>query len=232
VDNFGTTGEPPSHPELLDILAVDFMDDGWSMKRLIRRIVTSRTYRLASIDDGESRQIDPENRLLWRANRRRLDAECLRDAMLAISGRLAPARGGPGFPPDLAADYGFARDDHRRSVYLPVFRNALPDLFEVFDFADPSLVVGRRNTSTVAPQALVLMNHPFVIAQARQAARRLMEIPGLDDAARIDRAYRLALGRMPTDSERRVALGFAADRADWPLVFQALFASADFRYVD
>ncbi|HEY2158083.1 MAG TPA: DUF1553 domain-containing protein, partial [Isosphaeraceae bacterium] len=184
-DNFGTTGEPPSNQALLDHLAVRFMEDGWSVKRLVRRIVTSRAYRLAAVDDPRGREVDPENRLVWRANRRRLDAECLRDAMLSVSGRLDPSRGGPGFPSDLAADYGFHRDDDRRSVYLPAFRNAMPDLLEAFDVADPSLVVGRRNVSTVAPQALVLMNHPFVIEQARRAADRLRAIPGLD-AGRVD----------------------------------------------
>ena len=232
VDNFGTTGEPPSDPALLDYLAIRFMDDGWSVKRLVRRIVTSRACRRAAVDDPRARAIDPDNRLIWRANRRRLDAECLRDAMLAASGRLDPTRGGPGFPTDLAADYGFKRDDERRSVYLPAFRNALPELIAAFDAADPSLVVGRRDVSTAAPQALVMMNHPFVIDQARHAAHRLLATPGMDDEARTDRAYRLALGRPPTEAERRAAVGFLEGGADWTILIQALFATADFRYVD
>ena len=198
VDNFGTTGEAPSHPELLDTLAVRFMDEGWSIKSLVREIVLSRTYRLSTVDDPAAQAVDPENRLLWRRNRRRLEAECIRDAILAASGQLRLEMGGRTFPPDLKADYGFEHADTRRSVYAPVFRNALPELFEAFDFADPSMVVGRRDTSTVAPQALFLMNHPFVLEQSRAAARRLLaEVPD-DDRARVDRAYRLILGRGPT----------------------------------
>ncbi|HEX8200729.1 MAG TPA: PSD1 and planctomycete cytochrome C domain-containing protein [Isosphaeraceae bacterium] len=237
-DNFGTTGEAPSHPELLDDLAVRFIEDGWSVKRLVRRIVLSRAYRLATADAPRSRAVDPENRLLWRMNRRRLDAECLRDAMLAAAGRLRLEMGGPSYPADLAADYGYEDSGTRRSVYVPVFRNALPELFGAFDFADPSLVVGRRDASTVAPQALFLMNHPFALEQARHAALRLLAGPDRDDPARVDRAGQLALGRPPTAAERRLLLGFlAADPATspdeaWALVFQVLFASADFRYVN
>jgi hypothetical protein len=113
-----------------------------------------------------------------------------------------------------------------------VFRNALPDLFEAFDFADPSMVTGRRTVSTVAPQALFLMNHAFVLEQARLAARRLLAEPDLDDASRIIRAYRLALARPPTDRERQIALEFVAEHHEdaWATLFQALFASIDFRY--
>jgi hypothetical protein len=245
-DNFGTTGETPSHPELLDDLAVRFMEDGWSIKRLVRQIVLSHAYQLASSDDRRARALDPENRLLWRMNRRRLDAECIRDTILVTSGQLVEDMGGPSFPADLASDYGFQQTGRRRSVYAPVFRNALPDLFEAFDFADPSMVVGRRNVSTVAPQALYLMNHPFVLEQSRHAARRLLAETrtGYDDRQRLDRVYRLALGRSPSDRERAIALEFlvqSEDAADgsplspedaWALVFQALFATIDFRYVD
>jgi hypothetical protein len=179
---------------------------------------------------------DPENRLLGRQNRRRLDAECVRDTMLFVSGRLRLDAGGPTFPSKLTADYGYRHDDTRRSVYSPVFRNALPELFEAFDFADPSMVTGRRNVSTVAPQALLLMNHPFAIEQARAAAGRLVE-ESADDAARVERAYRLTLGRPPTDGERQIALKFLGDRTGdargaWALLIQGLFASADFRYVN
>jgi hypothetical protein len=246
-DNFGTTGETPSHPELLDDLAVRFMEDGWSIKNLVRRIVLSHAYQLAATDNRRARAADPENRLLWRMNRRRLDAECIRDTILAVSGRLEQEMGGPCFPTDLASDYGYQQSSTRRSVYSPVFRNALPELFDVFDFADPSMVVGRRNVSTVAPQALFLMNHPFILEQSRHAARRLLSEtktePGRDDR-RIDRAYRLALGRPPSERERRIAGEFldrsedAGDGASagpeeaWALVFQTLFATIDFRYID
>jgi hypothetical protein len=235
-DNFGTTGELPSHPELLDYLALRFVGDGWSVKSLVRRIVLSRTYRQASIGAAKGVGADPENRLLGRANRRRLEAECLRDTMLAVSGTLDRDGGGPTYPATLAADYGYKAADTRRSVYAPVFRNALPEAFEVFDFADPSMVTGRRNTSTVAPQALYLLNHPFPIEQAKHAAARLLAEPLADDAARLTRAYRRALGREPTAGEREVLTRFLNRGEDpkeaWAAVFHALFASAEFRYVD
>jgi hypothetical protein len=237
-DNFGATGETPSHPELLDDLAVRFMEEGWSVKQLVRRIVLSRAYRLSTADDPRALAADPENRLLWRMSRRRLDAECIRDTILTVGGRLRHDMRGPTFDTELAADYNYAHSDTRRSVYSPVFRNSLPEALEVFDFADPSMVVGRRNVSTVAPQALFLLNAPFVLDQARGAARRLLAEPGLDDDGRVTRAYRLALGRPPTGSERRLALRFVAGNGpkdpegSWALVFQALFASLDFRYLN
>jgi hypothetical protein len=232
-DNFGTTGEAPSHPELLDHLSSQFIERGWSMKQLVRSIVLSHAYRQAG-SNPRAETADPENRLVGRYARKRLEAECIRDAMLAVSGKLSAERGGPTYPATLAADYGYKAADTRRSVYLPVFRNALPEALEAFDFADPSLVTGRRNTSTVAPQALYLLNHPFPAEQAKLAAGRLLAEKHADDAARITRAYRLALGREPTAGEREVATKFLAKAgADgWAAVFHALFASADFRYVD
>ncbi len=231
VDNFGTTGARPSHPELLDALALQFMhEDRWSTKSLIRRIVNSRAYRLSTADDSRARAVDPENHGLWRQNRRRLEAECLRDAMLWAAGTLREDMGGPSFPANLAADYGYAAETNRRSVYVPVFRNALPEIFEVFDFADPSMTVGRRNASTVAPQALFLMNHPFPREQAKRCARRVL----LDSGDRLDRAYRLCLGRGPSPSERSVAEKFLqanASEESWALLIQALFSSIDFREI-
>jgi hypothetical protein len=233
-DNFGTTGELPSHPELLDYLAIRFME-GWSVKRLVREVVLSRTYRLSSRASAALTAGDPENRLFGRGNRRRMEAECIRDTILSVSGHLRVDMGGPTFNPTLAADYGYKHTDTRRSVYSPVFRNALPELFEVFDFADPSVTTGRRNVSTVAPQALFLMNHPFVTAQARHAAVRLLAEKNDDVQNRITRAYRLALGRPASEGERRLAEGFFRDRAEspesWALFFQALFGTIDFRYI-
>ena len=152
-------------------------------------------------------------------NRRRLDAECIRDTILAVSGQLRLEMGGPGFPAGPGRRLRLqGRRQTRRSVYVPVFRNALPELFEVFDFADPSMVVGRRNVSTVAPQALFLMNHPFVARPGpRHAARRLLAEPGpRRSTARVDRAYRLALGRPPTASRdaRAGAAGSVARAGD------------------
>ena len=235
VDNFGTTGELPSHPELLDDLAAGFVADGWSVKMLVRRIVLSEAYRRASAQDPDSPLVkaDPENRLLGRANRVRLDAECLRDSMLVVSGKLDPARGGPTFPANLAADYGYEHASLRRSVYLPVFRNALPPIFDAFDFADPSVVVGARNASTVAPQALFLLNDPLPISLAKAAAERLLAEKLPSDDARLDRLYSRCLGRAPTAGERAIARKFLA-RAHaptdgWAGLFHAAFAGGEFR---
>jgi hypothetical protein len=226
-DTFGTTGEPPSHPELLDHLAARFVEEGWSVKKLVRRIVLSEAYRRSSAA-GPGIEKDPENRLLSRANRRRLDAECLRDTLLAVGGQLRlDFAGGPSFPASLTADYAYRHSGTQRSVYLPVFRNALPEIFEIFDFADPSVSTGRRQASTVAPQALYLMNNAFVLDQAKAAAGRLVSEPHADDRARIVRAYRLALGRPPSEAEVAVATGHP-----WTSLFHALYASIEFRYVN
>jgi hypothetical protein len=153
-----------------------------------------------------------------------------------MSGQLSDERGGPSFKPNIAADYGFNYVETRRSVYVPAFRNALPEIFEVFDFADPSTVVGVRNVSTVAPQALFLMNHPFVREQARAAAKRLLGEKISNDEVRLLRVHRLVLGRLPTEGEMVVAkkcLNTEADAVEaWTDIFHALFASVDFRYVN
>jgi cytochrome c553 len=252
VDNFGTTGEGPSHPELLDYLATRFADQGWSVKKLVREIVLSRTYALASAVDARSPAVaaaaaaDPENRLCWRANRERLDADALLDALLAVAGRLDLTPGGQTFKAGLTSDYAYKHADARRSVYVAAFRNVMNEALEAFDAADPSTVTGRRNASTVAPQALFLLNHPFVQEQATAAAARLMADGPTDAAARAEVAYRWTLGRPPTAAERRVVLGYVnaadgaaagltgndAERAAWAQVFHALFASIDFRYVE
>jgi cytochrome c553 len=235
VDNFGTTGELPSHPELLDYLATRFMTEGWSVKRLVREVLLSQTYQQAGANPAAV-TADPENRLFARANRRRLEAECIRDTMLVVGGKLLLERGGPTYPATLAADYGYKGNDNRRSVYLPMFRNALPESLEAFDLADPSMVTGKRNVSTVAPQALFMLNHPFPAANARYAAERLLSETHKDDASRIARAYRLTLGREPSPGERDVAMKYLSKSKDakeaWTSVIHALFASADFRYVD
>ena len=233
-DNFGTTGEAPSHPELLDDLALRFSEEGWSVKRLVREIVLSRAYQLSSKAPAAA-AIDPENRLLSHAQRRRLNAEGLRDAMLQASGELRLDTRGPTYPAR-AADFGFQFNEPLRSVYAPVFRNALPEIFEAFDFAPTSMVTGRRNISTVPTQALFLLNHPFVREQAKATARRLLGASFKDDAARMDFAVRLILGRRQSVPERELAdrhFAAATDREEvWTEFIHALFASADFRYLD
>jgi hypothetical protein len=227
-DNFGTTGEAPTHPELLDYLAHRFVTNSWSTKKLVREIVLSRTYALSSSTNPGR---DLENRFYSRANRRRLDAESMRDTILAISGRLDLKSGGPSFKSGTSADFGYADDSTRRSVYVPAFRNALPQIFELFDFADTSVVMGSRHASIVAPQALYFLNHPFIIENATAAAKKNASGPTRE---RTIRAYRECLGRHPRDSEITLAEehlhsepsgGFAS-------LYQSLFASPQFRYLN
>ena len=238
VDNFGTTGESPSHPELLDHLAVQFVQQGWSVKKLIRAIALSKTYRLSSAR-GEQPE-DPENRLLAHMNHRRLDAEALRDTMLSVGGTLKLEMGGATFPASLKTDVGFQFEAPRRSVYVPVFRSSLPELFEVFDFANSSLVTGRRTLSTVAPQALFMMNHPFVRTQAKLAAERLLGDSQPKEEHRIDHAYLRILGRHATVAEIALSQKFLKSVIDttekgrgeaWTQMVQSLFSTIDFRYV-
>jgi hypothetical protein len=247
VDNFGTMGEPPSHPELLDYLAVQFMEDGWSLKRLVRRIVLSRAYQLGTEGHPKNEDLDGDNLLVWRMNRRRLEAEAIRDALLGFSGRLEWT------PPALgqAVDPAYERpsfDVPYRSVYLPVMRDGGYDFFAAFDGADSSIVVGRREVSTVPTQALYLLNSPLVIQESQQAAERLLAMDGLNDADRIDTAYRLALSRPATDAERQRAIGFlerypqvAKEEGKgfgdlrlqaWSQFCQALVASAEFQILN
>jgi len=252
-DNFGTTGEKPTHPELLDHLASRFVAEGWSVKKLIREIVLSRTWQMRVGDGkaelGKSKVSDPDNRLLAHANRRRLDAEQIRDTILSASGELEQKLGGLniGGAGDVDAnnfsaqntEYGYVFADKRRSVYTPAFRNKRLELFEAFDFGDINQSVGQRNVSTVAPQALYLLNHSFIIEQSRAAAARALASSATDDE-RLTAAFRTALGRPPGDRERaacgRLIAGAGADEAArleaWSEVYQSLFACLDFRYVD
>jgi hypothetical protein len=249
VDNFGTTGELPSHPELLDALAARFVDDGWSTKRLIRELVLSHAYRMSSDVDDEAATTDPENRLLARMNLRRLDAESLRDAMLKAAGTLDLTVGGRNISdevlakssPTTPAEYGFEFGDSRRSVYTPAFRNRMHELFEVFDFADQNRSVGARSLTTAAPQALLMLNSPFVMEQAQAAAHRALYLVDRTDEQRIERAFVETLGRRPSDEELEIALTAVnvTDEADtnarleaWQRLFQGLFGCVDFRYLD
>ena len=245
-DNFGAAGQPPSHPELLDTLAASFMDQGWSVKGLIRRIMLSRAYQLASTHDPKAFAVDPDDALVWRMSPRRLEAEPLRDAILAVSGKLdlTPPVGSPvGLAGEGPAGpfRGFQQDaqDRHRAVYLPVVRDLLPESLSLFDFADPSLPAGERATTSGATQALYLMNSPFVIRQAEAAASRLLT-DRTDDVARIELAYRRFLSRPPTSPEvdraRAFLDGFSkgdlTGLAAWTAFCQALYASGEFRYLD
>ncbi|MEZ6072085.1 MAG: DUF1553 domain-containing protein [Pirellulales bacterium] len=244
VDDFGTTGQPPSHPALLDTLAADFVADGWSLKRLIRRLMLTRTYALGSRDDASSIAIDRDSRLLWRANRRRADAEVIRDSLLFVAGRLDTSRGGPSLRDDTESEFGYEFTSLRRSVYLPVLRNATPDVLEVFDTANPNLVVGARSTSSLPSQSLLLLNSPLVRESSQAAAERLLEQERLDDAARVQRAWLETLSRPPLPEEMSLALAQVAaarsaphtpdedaELAAWASLYHGLFCCLDFQYV-
>ncbi|MBC8354465.1 MAG: DUF1553 domain-containing protein [Planctomycetes bacterium] len=234
VDNFGATGGTPSHPELLDYLANTFMEDGWSVKKLIRRLMLARTYQLNSQPNPQASSIDLDNRLLWRMNRRRLDAESIRDSILLVGGNLDLTIGGSNIAAGTSSEYGYDFKSTRRSVYVPVFRNELPQIFATFDFADPNTQIGSRSSSTTAPQALLLMNHPLVMKQAEAAAAQLLSRQDLTTAERIHHAYEQVLGRTPNDREVEIAARFIGDEpqtARWGLLYQTLFQSLDFRYL-
>jgi hypothetical protein len=224
--DFGRNGTAPTHPELLDWLASDFVDGGWRLKRLHKALMTSRTYRQSSRvrDEGA---IDPDNTLLWRQNLRRLEAEAVRDAVLAVSGRLNPAMGGRGiFPtlppevlstqsrPGLGWDKSDPWEESRRSVYVYVKRTLGVPLLETFDFATPDKSVAARPTTTIAPQALILLNSSFTEEQSAAFAGRLLR-EGADPARNVERAFRLALGRSPTPREAQVALAYLARDKDY-----------------
>jgi mono/diheme cytochrome c family protein len=213
--NFGRMGEPPTHPELLDWLAVEFSDGGWSVKRLHRLMLTSRAYQMASLDSPGNVKIDPDNRYVWRMPRLRLEAEAVRDAVLAVAGTLNRRIGGPAvFPyidPDLfekssRRDWTGLPDSDpatwRRSLYVFSKRSIRYPMFEAFD--QPNLVnsTDRRNRTTIAPQALILMNNPMVLFQAGKFAERVRAEAGADVGRQVDVAFELALGR-PADAVER-----------------------------
>ena len=238
-DNFGTTGRPPTHPDLLDYLARRFIDSDWSTKSLVRAIVLTKTYRLASDHkDAKALESDPENHLLWRARRRAVDAESLRDSLLVLAGDLDPDRGGPALPEKFKSEFGYRFTSKRRSVYIPVFRNNLHELFATFDFANPNFPQGRRARSNIPTQPLFLANSPFVHQQAEAAARQVLETGPKEVRDRIGFAYRRTLGRPPTASELALSeefiQGFDHEKdplAGWAALHRALFGSLDFRYL-
>ena len=220
VDNFGVLGEPPSHPELLDSLAIGFVNDGWSVKRLIRSLVLSRAYRMSSRPDPESDRADPQDVLLHRMRLRRLEGEVIRDSMLALSGRLDRTMFGPSVPVFLTPfmegrgrpQGGPLDGDGRRSLYTAVRRNFLSPLLLAFDTPIPFSTVGRRTVSNVPAQALILMNDPFVHQQAERWAIHELGVPA-SPGERIARMYESAFARLPTESETSACLEFVARQA-------------------
>jgi hypothetical protein len=249
VDNFGELGERPTHPELLDHLAVQFMEEGWSVKQMIRSIVLTRTYQMSSTHDAASYERDPDNVWLWRMSPQRLDAESFRDTILAFSGKLDLNRPQRTFTvqPQGKREVPKGEDTNNRSIYLAIVRNGEPEALTLFDFADPSIVVGHREETTVPSQSLYLLNSPFVMQNARAAAERLLRDKDatMSDAERIEQAYLAAFGRRPTDEQRERALTYIAGAVGegrennearqltaWTRLCQSLIAAAEFRYID
>ena len=247
VDNFGTTGQPPSHPELLDYLAIRLQELDWSVKNFVREIMLSETWQLSTQAKSNVMQKDPSNRLLASYPKRRLDAEQLRDAILASSGDLDLDLYGPNIngageinANSTAAqeiEYNYVFKDKRRSVYTPAFRVNRHELFELFDFGNINFTIGQRSTSTVALQALYMLNNPFLIDQSRVAAKRLIQDRQNPDE-RIELAFETTLGRAPTDKERHLIADFLSNGQksdsveEWASIFQSLFGSIDFRYLN
>ena len=256
-DNFGTMGQKPTHPELLDHLAVSFMEKGWSVKKLIREIMLSRAYQAGSTHDAENYAVDPDNKFHWRMSQRRLDAEAIRDAMLSVAGVIdfypvdgspvARASEGRNGLIELFRDVN-STPQTQRSIYLPIVRDQTPEFLAVFDFPDASLVNGDRETTNVPSQSLFLMNNGQVQALADGFAKRIATFEG-GPQERLSYAYQLAFGREPTAPEKQAISNFwtrfpqeAAKNKSIPkdtmqgmalsAFCQGLFASAEFRYLN
>ncbi|MGD9721923.1 MAG: PSD1 and planctomycete cytochrome C domain-containing protein [Pirellulales bacterium] len=228
--DFGVRSERPTHPELLDYLAWNFMEHGWSLKWLHREIALSAAYQQSSVDRAECRAADPENKLLWRANRRRLDFEATRDALLAVAGRLGPAIGGAPVK-DIAE-----ATSTRRTLYGHLDRLNLPGLYRTFDFPNPDATSPERSQTTIPQQALFLLNHPLVQACAKHMLGR-PEVAGAADAdQKITRLYRLAYGRAPQAEELEWGRAFVGESATRPAVWeefaQGLLVANEFVFVD
>jgi hypothetical protein len=220
-NDFGTTGQPPTHPELLDWLASWFIDNGWSFKRLHLLIVSSNTYRMAKQAKDEYLQADPDNSRFWRFPYARLEVEAIRDSVLAVSGQLNPKMYGPSmYPPiprealagnsDLEKIWKASepREAARRTIYAFVKRALVVPMLEVFDLCDTTRSSEKRLVTTVAPQALNLFNGDFVLEQSRHLAERLAREAGADPDRQIVHAYRLALARPPSERERHAMREF------------------------
>ena len=249
VDDFGLTGEAPTHPELLDHLAIRFVEGGWSVKKMIRTIMLSRTYRLSSKGDVQKEQSDGPNDLFWRMNLRRLEMEAIRDSMFFAAGRLSFERPGGVQVAGFGGKGREARlrsltpdDEPCRAVYLPVLRSMLTPMHETFDFPDPSQIKGQREVTTVSPQALFFLNGDLAASLAHDAAARLLEEEHKDDAARVQAAYLRLLGRKPDAAENEAARSLMkslhppdntrdASTWRWSVLIQALMSSAEFRYL-
>ncbi len=228
--DFGLRSDPPSHPELLNYLAANFMDNGWSTKKLHRLILLSAVYQQKSDDRPECRRIDPENTLLWRMNRQRLDFEAMRDALLAVSGRLDRSAGGPPVRNILAPQAT------RRTVYAYLDRLNFPGIFRTFDVPSPDATSPQRDTTTVAPQALFFLNNPFLLECSRGLLRRPEVKAEGAVTKRIMLLYRLAFGRQPGTDEMDLAREYLnhgkGSAGAWEQYAQALLLANEFVFID
>jgi hypothetical protein len=234
--DFGFNGTSPSHPELLDWLASRYIAEGWRLKPIHRQIVLSAAYRQSSRIDQKARDVDAQNRLLWRMAPRRLEAEAIRDAVLSVSGLLDPKMGGPGYNiwepnANYVAIYKpraeLGPDAFRRMVYQFKPRSRQDPTFGSFDCPDAALVAPRRNTSTTALQALDLLNSGFIVRQAEAFARRIAAEVGPDADRQAERGFALALGRRPSPVERTAAADLIRSRGG-PAFCRALYNTNEF----
>jgi hypothetical protein len=226
--DFGRQGERPSHPELLDDLAARFVAGGWSLKWLHREIMLSAAYQQASKPNEANQAIDPDNRWLWRMNRRRLEVEAWRDAMLAVNGRLRAELGGP--PQELTD-----ADNRRRTIYGLVRRTDLTDLLRLHDFPDPLTHSATRIPTTTPLQQLFTLNGPLPRQEATALAKRLETDVPAGGAARVRRAYDLLFNRAPTGREIKLALAFIGEKPDaeaWSRYAHVLLGSNEFLFID
>ena len=214
-DNFGKLGERPTHPELLDWLAVQFIKRGWSIKEMHRLIMLSSTYQMSSAYNEKMAERDPENRLMWRMNRKRLEAEAIRDSILAVCDKLELKMGGSMLGVDnrkyvtsTSNVNPVVYDTNRRSVYLPIVRSALYEVLQAFDFADPSVLSGDRTHTTVAPQALFMMNSDFMLENTKDFAEQIMHKTHLDRPAKVNLIYERVFSRPATEEETARALAY------------------------
>ena len=252
IDNLGTRAMAPSHPELLDYLATEYVERGWSVKKLVRRIVLSRTYRLGGASDAKAIELDPENRLLWRMSRRRLEAETIRDAMLAVNGSLDPTAGGPALPLSVKGNVVLAEPEFlieetkldpatrlKRSVYLAVLRKSqLPelDVLNLFNFPDANQITGARQATTIPTQALYLMNAPFVQEQAAVLAKLVLAVNS-SDTERVRLLVRRVYARDLRSGEGEQLLRFVKEFGPaearieaWKRLCHSLLMSNEFLY--
>jgi len=254
-DNFGKLGERPTHPELLDWLAVQFVENNWSIKSMHRLIMLSSTYQMSTDFNAEMVAVDPENRLLWRMNRRRLEAEAIRDSILAVCGNLDYEMSGSmlsvknrKYVTSTSNVNPVIYQTNRRSVYLPIVRSALYEVLQAFDFADPSVLSGNRTHTTVAPQALFMMNSDFVMQHTKDFAAQISHETHLDASAKVNRIYERIFSRPATEKEKRQALSYIGqyrqdinsiemsdeekEQRTWQSLCRVLISSNEFLFVN